>query len=227
MFVDAQTLLYLITDPDGSGPWIQSLDLETGVERRLTSGLDRFTSLAASADGRRLVATRAFPKTTLIRVPFDGTRADMSRAERIPLTTGNCSSPRLGRRALFYVSSTGGGDVLWKLESGIATELWSSPETRIVGAPALEPGGQRIAFSVRRQGRGALSLVNADGTGTRTVSGALDVQGTPAWSPDGRNLTVAARVDGAPRLFTVPLDGAAPVPLIRGALDRPGLVPHR
>ena len=215
VFVDTQTLLYLITDPDGSGPWIQSLDLETGVERRLSSGLDRFTSLAASADGRRLVATRALPKTTLYRVPFDGTQVAMSRAERIPLTTGNCSLPRLGPDAVFYVSSTGGGDALWKLEAGIASELWSSNETRIVGAPALERGGQRIAFSVRRQGRGGLILVNADGTRARTVSGALDVQGTPAWSPDGRSLTVAARVDGAPRLFTVPLDGAAPVPLIR------------
>ncbi len=215
VFVERQTLLYLMTDPDGSGPWIQSLDLRTGVERRFSSGLDRFTSLSASADGRRLVATLATPKTTFWRVPLQGTRADLSRAERIPLTTGNCSLPRLGGDALFYVSSSRGADVLWKLEASVSTELWSSPETRIVGAPALEPGGQRIAFSVRHHGRGALTLVNADGTGARTLSEVLDVQGTPAWTPDGRSLTVAARVDGEPRLFKVPLDGAAPVPLVR------------
>ncbi|HUM12804.1 MAG TPA: DNA-binding protein [Myxococcaceae bacterium] len=214
VFVDARTLLYLLTDPDGPGRWIQSLDLETGVERRLTSALDRFTSLSASADGRRLVATRATPKTSLWRVPLDEARADMSRAERIPLTTGNSSSPRLGTEALFYVSSTGSGDGLWKLERGVATELWRSPGAQIVGAPAPEPGGQRVAFSVRRTGRGALTLVNADGTGVRTLWGALDIQGTPAWAPDGRGLTVAARVDGIPRLFTVPLVGGAPVPLV-------------
>ncbi len=215
LFVDGQMLFYLVTDPDGSGPWIQSLDLETGVERRLTSGLDRFTSLSASADGRRLVATRATPKTTLWRVPLDGIRADTASAERIPLTTGNASFPRLEADALFYVSSTGNGDGLWKLQNGVATELWSSSEARIVGAPALEPGGQRIAFSVRREGRGALTLVSSDGTGTRTLSRALDVQGTAAWSPDGRSLTVAARVDDVPRLFTVPLDGGVPVQLVK------------
>ncbi|HZX43698.1 MAG TPA: DNA-binding protein, partial [Myxococcaceae bacterium] len=166
-------------------------------------------------DGRRLVATRAAPKTTLWRVPLERARAEMSRAERIPLTTGNSFFPRLGPDALFYVVSSGSGDVVWKLEAGIATELWSGPDTRIVGAPALEPGGHRIALAVRRQGRGALSVVNADGTGARTISGALDVQGTPAWSPGGRGLTVAARLDGVPRLFTVPLDGGPPVPLVR------------
>jgi len=215
VFVDGQTLLYLMTDPDGSGPWIQSLDVETGVERRLTSGLDRFTSLSASADGRRIVATRATPKTTLWRVPLQATGVEMSRAERIPLTTGNSSVPRLGAEALFYVSTSGSGDGLWKLEDGTATELWSSPESHIVSAPALERGGQRIAFSVRRQGRGALTLMNADGTGARTLSGSLDIQGTPAWAPDRRSLTVAARVDGAPRLFTVPIEGGAPAPLVR------------
>lgn len=139
----------------------------------------------------------------------------MSRGERIPLTTGNSSFPRLGADALFYVSSSGSRDGLWKLEHGVASEVWSSPETRIVGAPALQPDGQRVAFSARRGGRGSLRLVNADGTGARSLAGALDVQGTPAWAPDGRSLTVAARVDERPRLFTVPLDGGRPVPLVR------------
>ncbi len=215
VFLDARTLLYLVTDPGGSGPWVQSLNLESGVARRLTAGLDRFTSLSVSADGRRVVATRATPKTTLWRVPFDGIQVEMSRGERIPLTTGNSSFPRLGADVLFYVSSSGSRDGLWKLEHGVASEVWSSPETRIVGAPALQPDGQRVAFSARRGGRGSLRLVNADGTGARSLAGALDVQGTPAWAPDGRSLTVAARVDERPRLFTVPIDGGPPVPLVR------------
>ena len=35
----------------------------------------------------------------------------------------------------------------------------------------------------------------------------LELQGAPAWAPDGQSITVAAVVDGAPRLFSVPLDG--------------------
>ncbi len=55
----ARTLMYLASDPDGSGPWLYSMDVERHIPHRLTSGLDRYTSLAASADGRRLVATLA------------------------------------------------------------------------------------------------------------------------------------------------------------------------
>ncbi len=56
VLLDRRTLMYLASDPDGSGPWLYSMDVERRIPHRLTSGLDRYTSLAASADGRRLVA---------------------------------------------------------------------------------------------------------------------------------------------------------------------------
>ncbi len=67
VLLDRRTLMYLATDPDGSGPWLYSMDVERRIPHRLTSGLDRYTSLAASADGRRLVATLASPKRTIWR----------------------------------------------------------------------------------------------------------------------------------------------------------------
>jgi DNA-binding winged helix-turn-helix (wHTH) protein len=48
-----RTLLYLATEADGSGPRIYGLDVERRLPHRLTNGLDRYTSLAASADGHR------------------------------------------------------------------------------------------------------------------------------------------------------------------------------
>ena len=74
VFIDARTVLYLASGPDGSGPSIHSLDLRTGAGERLGSPLDRYTSLSASADGRRLVATRAIPRTTFWRLRMDGRR---------------------------------------------------------------------------------------------------------------------------------------------------------
>jgi Tol biopolymer transport system component len=214
VFVNARTLLYLATDADGFGPWIYGLDVDGRIPRRVTFGVDRYTSLAVSADGRRMVATVAGPKGMLWRVPLTGTRADMSAARRIPLNTGSGSSPRLGPGYLVYVSSKGGGDRVWKLQGGTATELWSAPEARIVGAPAIRRDGRRIAFSARQGKQTTLCVVNADGTDARIVTRALELQGAPAWAPDGQSITVAAVVDGTPRLFAVPLDGRPPVPFV-------------
>ena len=62
VFVDDQTLLYLATDPDASGPWLYSLDVNHRIPHRLSSGAETYTSLAASADGHRLVLTSPVPK---------------------------------------------------------------------------------------------------------------------------------------------------------------------
>jgi Tol biopolymer transport system component len=214
VFLNARTLLYLVTDSDGFGPWIHSLDVDRRIPRRVSFGVDSYTSLAVSADGRRIVATMASPKGTLWRMPITSTPVEMSAARRIPLTTRNGSSPRLGPDYLLYVSSKGVSDSIWKLQGGMATELWSAPETQIVGAPAIARDGRRIAFSIKRSGRTILYVVNADGTDARIVTGALQLEGAPAWTPDGQSITVAAVVDGMPRLFSVPLDGRSPAPFV-------------
>jgi Tol biopolymer transport system component len=210
VFVGPRTVLYLASAPDGSGPSIHSLDLRTGAGERLGSPLDRYTSLSASADGRRLVATRAIPRTTFWRLQMGGSRLDMTAASRVPLTTVNGRSPRLGAGALFYVSSREVGDAVWRLEGDGATEIWSAAGARLVGAATPSADGRRLAFGVRREGRTSLAVVNADGTGAQEVAPGLHVRGSPAWAPDGRSLLVSALRDGSPHLFRVPLDAGAP-----------------
>jgi Tol biopolymer transport system component len=220
VFLDARTILYLATDPDGFGPFIHSLDLDQGTSRRVSSGVDGYTSLAASADGRRLVATLANRKGTLWRVPLRGGTTDMASARRIPLTTGHGSSPRLGPDYLLYTSSKGPSDSLWKLDGTASTEIWSAPETRFIGAPAIRRDGRRIAFSVRQGRKTLLYAVNQDGSDSRVVTSALELRGAPAWTSDGRSITVAAVTGGLPRLFNVPVDGGAPTPFLgEQALD--------
>jgi hypothetical protein len=60
VWLDQRTLLYLAGNPDGSGPSLYSIDVESRVAHRLTPQLERYTSLAASDDGR-LVLTVANP----------------------------------------------------------------------------------------------------------------------------------------------------------------------
>lgn len=205
-------LLYLATDAEGLGPWIYGLDPQRPAPRRVSVGAGRYTSLAASADGRRMVATQAAARRTLWRVPVRDGRADMRVARQVPLTSGSPSAPRLGPGYLLYVASGGAGDSLWRLQGDVAAELWSAPEARITGGPAIAPDGRRIAFCVRQRGKASLRVANADGTGARAVAEGLAPQGAPAWMPDGEGLTVAAVAGGIPRLHRVFLDGRPPEP---------------
>jgi Tol biopolymer transport system component/DNA-binding winged helix-turn-helix (wHTH) protein len=210
VLLDRRTLLYLASDPDDSGPWLYSVNVERRISHRLTSGLDRYTSLAASADGRRLVLTLASPRRTLWRLRIPDSPAEVSAAARISLTTSTGFSPRLGPDYLLYVSATGSSESIWKLANGTGTELWSGQGARVFGGPAISPDGRHIAFSVRQHGQTVLYVIQADGTNARILADSLELQGAPAWAPDGQSITSAVSDHGVPHLFRVPVDGRSP-----------------
>jgi len=214
VFVNRATLLYLATAEDGSGPWLHGMNMERRVTRRIGVGLERYTSLAASADGRRLVVTRATPRTSLWRVPVMGRMATEADAARISLPAAGARWPRLGPGYLLLVSpSDGSGIRKLTTADNRLTELWNGKQDRLVAGPAIDPVGQRIAFSVARGGKTRLQVINADGTGLRTLAANLQVKGAPAWSPDGKSIVVAVDRGHEARLFKVPLAGTPVVPV--------------
>lgn len=221
-FLDRRTLLYLATTEDGAGPWLHALDVESRASRRISFGVEQYTSLAASADGRRLVATVENARTSLWRVPITDGVVDESAASRIEVRTVGASAPRAGPGFLLYVSPKGTGYGIWKLALGTATELWSAADARPLGGAAISPDGKQIAFAEEsRQGR-RLYVMSSDGSGVRAITASLDLRGSPAWSPDGLSLTIAAAVNGRDRrLFRVPLDGKTPVRMFDGHARNP------
>jgi Tol biopolymer transport system component len=214
VMLDQRTLMYLASDPDGSGPWLYSIDVERRIPHRLIPGLDRYTSLAASADGRRLVVTRAIANGTLWRMQIPDSTGEASEASRIPLTTSTGTSPRLGRDYLLYVSAAGTAESIWKLTNGTSTELWHGEGVRVLGGPAISPDGRYVAFSVRQNGRTLLYVMQADDADARVVTGSLDLQGALAWSPDGQSIASAAIDHDVPHLFRVPVNGGSPTPFV-------------
>ena len=215
VLLNRRTLLYLASDPDGSGPWLHSVDVERRIPHRLSSGLDRYTSLAASADGRRLVVTLAKPKGTLWRLRISDSASEMPAPAPISLTTSMGFSPRLGPNYLLYISAQGTSESIWKLANGTGTELWSGQGAHVFGGPAISPDGRYVTFSVRQNGRTLLYVMQADGANARVVTDSLDLQGAPAWSPDGQSITSAAEDHGVPHLFRVPLDGRSRVSFVQ------------
>jgi hypothetical protein len=101
VLLDNRTLMYLASDPDGSGPWLYSMDVERRIAHRLSSGLDRYTSLAATADGRRLVVTLASTKRTLWRMRIDDAKREVPTATQIQLTTNTGFSPTIRLKLSF------------------------------------------------------------------------------------------------------------------------------
>lgn len=220
-FLDNRTLAYLATADDGSGPWLYTVDVERRIPRRVTFGVEQYTSLAVSADRRRMVATVEHSKASLWRVPITESIAQEADALRVAVPTVGALSPRLGADYMIYVSAKNDGHAIWKFSNGHASELWSAPRTRVVGGPAIGPGGRRIAFTAEGDSGTRLYILDADRAGARVLAESLEVRGAVAWSPDGESLTVAVTKDREPQLFQVSLSQQSPRALHEGYAINP------
>jgi len=214
VMLDRRTLVYLATDADGSGPWIYAVDVERRLPHRISSGLENYTSLAASADSQRLVATTANTRTSLWRLPLIEDRTAAAAAGRPSLVAANGVTPRLAVDFLLYVAWRGERQGIWALTHGTTREIWSSAESRIVGGPAIAPDGRHAVFSVDDRGRSLLYLMDNDGSHLRILADSLALRGNPAWAPDGQSVVSAVVRDGEPRVTRIFLNGDSPLPLV-------------
>jgi Tol biopolymer transport system component len=211
VMLDRRTLVYLATDAGGSGPWIYVVDVERRLPHRISFGLESYTSLAASADGKRLVATTANSRASLWRLPLVEDRA---AADGPTLVAANALTPRLAADLLLYVAWRGERQGIWALTHGTTREIWSSAHSRIVGGPAMTPDGRYTVFSVDDRGRSLLYLMDSDGSHLKILADSLALRGNPAWAPDGQSIVSAAVRDGEPRLMRIFLNGDSPLPLV-------------
>jgi Tol biopolymer transport system component len=219
--LDTRTLVYVGRAPDGSGPWLWSVDLDrrNARPRRLTIGIERYTSIAASRDGRRIVATVANPSSSLWRVPLRDGGVDEREAEPYLVPADRASAPRLGGSSVFYLASSGGNDGFWRLRDGQPLPIHSGADGRILDAPAVTRDGASVAFVALRAGERRLTVMSSDGTLPRTIAPSIRTQGSVDWSPDGKSIVTGATDDSTGQgagLYTVPLGGGAPFRLVRG-----------
>jgi Tol biopolymer transport system component len=232
--LDARTLLYVARAEDWSGPWLWALDVERKVARRVSPGVDQYTSVSASRDGRRVVATVANPSASLWRVPLLDRPADDHDAQHylLPVPTGRALAPRFGGNALFYLSARGTGDGLWKVQDEQASEVRSEADVALYEPPAVSPDGSRVVVVVRHEGKRHLSIMSADGTNAQPLAPNIEVlgasgQGTADWSPDGTWIVTGGRDAQGPGLFKIPVDSSsAPLRLVAGQAVNPVWSPN-
>jgi len=214
VLLDDRTLIYLATDADGSGPWPYVMDVTSKQGRRLSIGLERYTSLAASDNGMRIVATLESSRSDLWHVTINGDAPAQSSASPMEPSIQNAYAPRFGAGYIAYVATGGGRRGIWKIADGITTELWNDAGTGRIDAPAIAPDGRHIAFTVENQDGKNLYVIDSDGGNARVIGSALGLRGAVAWSPDSQSVVGAILRNGEPHLASVFLDGRPPQPLV-------------
>jgi Tol biopolymer transport system component/tRNA A-37 threonylcarbamoyl transferase component Bud32 len=211
--IGGNIVLYLSPASDGSGPWLWALDVERKTTTRVSFGLERYTSLHASADGRRLVATVSNPTASLLSVPIADRVVEERDVEAYPLPTVRALAPRFAGESLFYLSSSGAGDGLWLYKDGEAREVWKGADGALSSPPGVAPDGDWATIVLPRAGKPQLHLISADGAELKALAESIAVQGTASFSPDGAWIVTGGSDAEGPGLFKIPMDGSDPVRL--------------
>ena len=219
--IDANTVLFVAPGQDRAGPWLWALDVKRHEAHRVSVGLERYLSVAASADGRRLVASVASATAALWSVPILDRPVEEREVTPYQTPAARALAPRFGKDSLFFLSSSGPGDGLWRVQNGKAVEIWKGSDGTLIESPAVSPLGDRVAVVLKRQGKLQLTLLSADGANHRSFAESIDVRGSSAWSPDAKWIATGGTDAQGAGLFMIPVAGGAPVRLVTGAAHNP------
>ena len=215
------TVVFVAPDQDGAGPWLWSLDPQSRIMRRISSGLEVYSSIDAGADGRRLVATISNPTANLASLPILDRITNDDEVKPLGLPTVRAWAPRYGGATIFYLSSRGGGDGLWRYDGTDATEIWRGAGGALLEPPAVTRDGRRVAVILRKQGRRTLTLLSSEGGDAQPLAPAIDVTSAASWSPDGKWIAAGGIDASGAGLFKIPVEGGTPQRLMTGTATNP------
>jgi Tol biopolymer transport system component len=74
--------------------------------------------------------------------------------------------------------------------------------------PAWSPDGRKIAFVSDRDGNSEIYVMNANGSGQRSLTRNPAYDADPAWSPDGRKIAFVSNRDGNYGVYVMNADGS-------------------
>ncbi len=214
--IDERTVLFVAHNKDGAGPWLWAFDGKTRTAERVSSGLEQYRALAATANGRRLAASVVNVQVSLWSVPIASRLVEERDVEVFQLPTSRSQAPRFGGGTLFYLSSRDGADGLWSYRDGKALEIWKGSAGALQSPAAVTADGSGVAFAVAREGKQQMQVMTPDGTRLRPLSSVVDVRGTASWSPDGKWIVVAGSDRDGPGIFKLPVDGGSPIRIATG-----------
>ncbi len=219
--INQRTVLFVAHNKDGAGPWLWAFDAKTRISDRVSSGLEEYTALAATADGRRLAASVVNAQINLWSIPITSHLVQEQDVQPFQLPTTRSQAPRFGGGSLYYLSSRDGVDGLWRYRDGTVLEIWKGSEGALQSPAAISADGTSVAFALQRDDKQQLHIMTADGTQLHPLSADVDVRGTASWSPDGKWIVTAGSDRNGQGLFKLPVDGGSPLRIATGSFLDP------
>ena len=159
----------------------------SGAARQITNGLDSYSGVSLSGDGRSLVWIAGVQEATLwvLGSTAWGTWAPRLGVDRSGRSRGRRRRGMHAREPTrLHVARERNLDI-WSLnlESGVRRQLTSAAGPEI--APAVSPDGSLIAFASTREAARRIWVMDSSGGNQRPLSaGPVDV--LPFWSADGK-----------------------------------------
>jgi len=176
-------------------------------------------SLAWTPDGREVLVSVLWPRSTIFRVSLAGGEpqpvAGVGEGARMPSIRG---------RRMVYEQRTGYGQDIWRIPGRGAAASAAEPEKLIVSSgyedhPAYSPDGRRIAFESSRGGVNNIWVCDSNGSNPVQLTDYESPAGTPHWSPGGRRIVFDSLEAGDGNLYVIDAEGGIPRRLTPEASD--------
>ena len=196
---DGRRIVVSLWDERTTGMHLSIANVETGEVTPLTSTPGSENRPVVSPDGQRIAFAAEAIDFDLVEIPLDGSPnrslLATSRNELDATFTSDGSQ-------YAYVSDKGGLLQIWlRSRDGqferpiVGRNQFPDDQTLALGAPALSPKGDRIAYQRYAERSGYqiwVSTVAAAGPPVQLTSGSL-YQDAPTWSPDGSTIAFMHR----------------------------------
>jgi Tol biopolymer transport system component len=117
-----------------------------------------------------------------------------------------------------YLANTDGSNLqaLTNMENGACQPAWSPDGAQLV---FISPCRGRGEFWENLYNNSSLYVINADGTGLKTLTNAPGSDYEPAWSPDGKRIAFTSLRDGKREVYVLNLESGAVTRLTTAAGD--------
>jgi serine/threonine protein kinase len=205
---------------NGMHLWMADIDAQTSVQ--ITSTTRSENRPDVSPNGRTIAFADEDIDFDILEIPLDG-----GSSRPLLATARNELDPTFaadGSRYA-YVSDKDGELRIWlRSRDGqfeqplVGRAQFPGDSTITLGAPAISPRGDRIAYQRYAEKGGYqiwISSVIGGGQPVQLVSGSL-YQDAPTWSPDGTEIAFVGRIKGSPNaLMRARIGGAGPTVILR------------